>query len=206
MLEAMVDTVAEKGYPATTIADVVARAAVSRRTFYEQFRDKEECFLAAFEVGVRFLRSRVEQELTGRETHDWQSRVRVVIETYLATLASEPEFAKVLHVDVLAAGERARARWAEVVQRSVAMYRTLHQIARDETPGIPEVTDEMLLVVVGGIPELVREYVRTGRIARLPELAPQLTALVVATLSRTSEPGRPVRRTGGRDQRATARA
>src|SRR5690242_3020391 len=62
VLEAMVKAVAEKGYAATTIADVVARAGVSRRTFYEQFRDKEACFLAAFDTGVAFVRTRIEEE------------------------------------------------------------------------------------------------------------------------------------------------
>jgi AcrR family transcriptional regulator len=183
VLEAMVKAVAEKGYPATVIADVVARAGVSRRTFYEQFRDKEECFLAAFETGLRFLFSRVQQESAGLEPGDWQGRLRVLLETYLATLASEPEFAKVVHVDALAAGERARARWSELLQRLVAFYRSLHEIAREQDPDIPEISDEALLVLLGGILEVVREYVRTGRVERLPELAPQLTTLAVAIVS-----------------------
>jgi AcrR family transcriptional regulator len=183
VLEAMVKSVAEKGYAATAIADVVAAAAVSRRTFYEHFRDKEECFLAAFETGLRFLFSRVEQESAGLEPGDWQGRLRVLLETYLATLASEPEFTKVLHVDTLAAGEQARARWAGLLQRLVAFYRSLNQIARGQDPAIPEVSDEVLLVLLGGILEVVREYVRTARVERLPELAPELTTLAVAIVS-----------------------
>ena len=45
MIAAMAETVAAKGYAATTVADVVARAGVSRKTFYEHFADREECFL-----------------------------------------------------------------------------------------------------------------------------------------------------------------
>ena len=55
MLGAMADAVASKGYAGTTVADVVAGAGVSRKTFYEHFRDKEECFLAAFDAGVDLL-------------------------------------------------------------------------------------------------------------------------------------------------------
>jgi len=183
VLEAMVKAVAEKGYPATVIADVVAKAGVSRRTFYEQFRDKEECFLAAFETGLRFLFARVQEESAGLEPGDWQGRLRVLLETYLATLASEPEFAKVVHVDALTAGERARARWSELLQRLVAFYRSLHEIAREQDADIPEVSDEALLVLLGGLLEVVREYVRTGRVERLPGLAPQLTTLAVAIVS-----------------------
>src|SRR3954452_23052879 len=52
MIEAMAETVAAKGYAATTVADVVARAGVSRKTFYEHFRDREDCFLAAYDAAV----------------------------------------------------------------------------------------------------------------------------------------------------------
>jgi AcrR family transcriptional regulator len=183
VLEAMVKAVAEKGYPATTIADVVAGAGVSRRTFYQQFRDKEECFLAAFDTGVEFVRSRVEEEFASLEPRDWRGHLRVLFETYLATLASEPEFTKVLHVDALAAGAQARARWGETLERSVARYRSLHEIARAEDPRVPAVSDEMLLVLAGSLPEVVREYVRMGRLARLPELAPGLATLATAIVS-----------------------
>ncbi len=183
VLEAMVKAVAEKGYAATAIADVVARAAVSRRTFYEQFRDKEECFLAAFETGLRFLFSRVQEESADLDPGDWQGRLRVMLETYLATLAGEPEFARVIHVDALAAGGRVSARWAELLDRLVGFFRSLHAIAREQDPGVPPVGDEALLVLLGGILEVVRVHVRTARVERLPELAPQLTALAVAIVS-----------------------
>jgi AcrR family transcriptional regulator len=183
VLEAMVKAVAEKGYAGTALADVVARAGVSRRTFYEQFRDKEECFLAAFETGLRFLFARVEEESAGLEPGDWRGRLRVLLETYFATLASEPEFAKVVHIDALAAGEAVRARWAGLLDRLVAFFRSLHEMARTQDAAIPEVSDEALLVLLGGILEVVRQYVRTGRLARLPELAPRLSVLAVAVVS-----------------------
>src|SRR6476659_5078578 len=78
MIEAMAETVAEKGYAATTVADVVARAGVSRKTFYEHFADREECFLAAYDAAVDALFARVaERVATGApEGDDWQGRVR----------------------------------------------------------------------------------------------------------------------------------
>ena len=59
LVDAMAQIVAEKGYPATTVADVVERAGVSRRTFYEQFADKEACFLAAYDAGLEAVLCRV---------------------------------------------------------------------------------------------------------------------------------------------------
>jgi len=211
VLEAMVKAVAGKGYAGTTIADVVARAGVSRRTFYEQFRDKEECFLAAFDTGFAFVSSRIEEEFAALEPGDWQGRVRVLFETYLATLATEPEFTKVLHLDALAAGERVRARWGETLKRLVALCRSLHEIARAEDPHVSAVSDDVLLLLAGSIPEVVREYVRTGRVERLPALAPQLVSLAMAIISGAvvAQPGperarrsRPARRS--LDERASA--
>ena len=59
LLRAMADAVAENGYAATTVADVVARAGVSRKTFYERFDGKQECFLALYDAGIAFLQARV---------------------------------------------------------------------------------------------------------------------------------------------------
>ncbi|HEV7687975.1 MAG TPA: helix-turn-helix domain-containing protein, partial [Acidimicrobiia bacterium] len=65
LVDAMAQIVAEKGYPATTVADVVERAGVSRRTFYEQFADKEACFLAAYDVGLTVVLSRIREAVEG---------------------------------------------------------------------------------------------------------------------------------------------
>ena len=189
VLEALVKVVARKGYPATTVADIVARAGISRRTFYEQFWDKEECFLAALDTGIDFVRARIDQEFATLDPHDWRAHVQVLLETCLATLAIEPEFTKVLHVDALAAGEQARARWSQTLERFVARYRSLHAIAREEEPDVPPVSDETLLLLAGSLPEVVREYLRTDRVERLPELAPQLISLAMAVVSGAVESG-----------------
>ena len=62
----MADAVAENGYAATTIADVVSRAGVSRKTFYEHFDGKQECFLALYDAGIAFLQTRVSAGDRGR--------------------------------------------------------------------------------------------------------------------------------------------
>jgi len=63
MLDAICQAVAEKGYARTAVADVIERAGVSRETFYEHFADKEECFLAAYELASDTLRSEVAEAL-----------------------------------------------------------------------------------------------------------------------------------------------
>src|SRR4051794_5075686 len=80
MLDAIAQVVAEKGYGAVTVADVVERAGVSRKTFYEHFRDKESCFLAAYDAGVDVLIATM--RAAGGET-------RAQVRSFLHTLASE---------------------------------------------------------------------------------------------------------------------
>src|SRR5215218_4516301 len=70
LLEAMAQCVAEHGYAVTTVAQVIARAGVSRKTFYEHFPDKRACFLAAWEVGTELL---LEHMLAAAdEAPDWR--------------------------------------------------------------------------------------------------------------------------------------
>ena len=93
LLDAMVRTVAEKGYEAATVADAVRLARVSRGTFYELFESKEDCLAAAYRLGNDVLEARV-REAVG-DAHDWEEEIRLGLRTYLRTLEEEPVFARV---------------------------------------------------------------------------------------------------------------
>src|SRR5918997_3250209 len=93
LLEAVGRTVAERGYAAATIDDVVRGAGVSKKTFYEHFRDKEDCFLAAYEAASDELLARVREAHASRE--GWLERTRAGIVAYLRWLAAEPALARV---------------------------------------------------------------------------------------------------------------
>src|SRR3954452_10779441 len=93
MLEAMAEAVAVKGYAGTTVGDVVAGAGVSRKTFYEHFRDKEECFLSAFDSGVNALLGAI-ASAEPDEGDGWLERLRTRVRAYLVTLAARPQFAR----------------------------------------------------------------------------------------------------------------
>lgn len=182
LLDAMSEVVATKGYAATAVADVVARAGVSRRTFYELFADKEECFFAAYDSGVEFLLQQIRDALEQRQETDWRRRARASIEAYLGGLAARPTAAWVFSVEVLGAGQRMAAHRAAVLGRFIAPWRTLQQIARREDPAIAEASDDRLLGLVGGIEELVRECLRTRGAERLPELLGPATAVAISIL------------------------
>src|SRR5919112_619662 len=112
LIDAMAAVVAEKGYAATTVADVVERAGVSRRTFYEQFADKEACFLAAYDVGLAAVLERIGSAVEAHPAAGWGVRARSGVEAFLALLAAEPAFARALQIEFLTAGPAALDRGA----------------------------------------------------------------------------------------------
>ena len=171
MLDAIVVAVAEKGFADATVADVVAHAAVSRRTFYEHFDDKLDCFLAAYETRANSVLAEIHERVSALEPGtDWRTRLSTGLEAYLERLAREPRFARVLNVDVLGAGPRALALRERVLGRFVEQYRGL---GTDE---------ELLRALVGGIAELVQARLMTGDGASLPELLPTCERLAFAVV------------------------
>ena len=105
LLDAMACVVAQKGYGAASVADVIATAGVSRKTFYVHFRDKLDCFLAAYGVGVDVLLATVRGAGEGETDPFAVTRVRT--RAYLQTLAAEPDFARTFLLEVSAAGPQA---------------------------------------------------------------------------------------------------
>ena len=168
MIEAMAGAVAAKGYAATTVADVVSGAGVSRKTFYEHFRDKEECFLAAFDAAVDALLGAI--VAAEPEEPGWLPRMRARVRAYLDGLARNPALARTFLIEVFAAGPEALERRAEVHDRFARLLNDLYEEMRGELTGLPPVRDEIGLAAVGAVNELVTRHIRAGRTRQLPEL------------------------------------
>lgn len=183
MLDAMMSVVSEKGYALVTIADVVKRAGVSRRTFYEHFAEKEDCFLAAYDTGVEILLGGMRDAVRALNGGDWQAWARVSIESYLEILDAQPNFAWALHVEVFAAGSAAQARRAQIISRLAGEWRRLYERARREDRSLGRAPpDSMLRTIVVGHEELVRERLRTGGTQPLPGLVNAAVAIVLRIL------------------------
>ena len=181
LVDAMAQVVAEKGYPATTVADVVERAGVSRRTFYEQFPDKEACFLAAYDVGLVAVLARIRDAVeTGSPGAGWRERARAGVEAFLALLASEPAFARALQLEILTAGPAALERRAGMLMMFSGVWRNVHDQARAEEPSLPALPDEVFTILTAGLEELIRDCIRQRGTAALPELAEPILRTVVA--------------------------
>jgi AcrR family transcriptional regulator len=178
LLFAIAQVVSEKGYAAVTVADIVDRASVSRSTFYEQFADKETCFLQAFNFGVEYVLGKMGAAWETLDAgDDWRAHVRSDLTTYLEVLASEPAFARALHLEVLAAGPAALERRAQMFGLFSDRTRRIHQLAREQEPSLPPLPMEAYALHSGGIDELIREWIRTRGAETLPGLtAPALAA------------------------------
>jgi AcrR family transcriptional regulator len=114
MLSAAARVVSEHGYQKMSVARVAGGARVSRRTFYDVFEDREDCFLAIFEDALGRAAERVSGAYTGGG--DWRQRVRGALEELLAFFDEEPRVASLLVVDALGAGPRVLERRAEVLK------------------------------------------------------------------------------------------
>lgn len=187
MLDAMAEIVAAKGYPAATVGDVVSRAGVSRKTFYEHFRDKEECFVAAFDAGVdALLAAIVAAEPAGQS---WQERLRARVRAYLGALSAKPAFARAFLIEVFAAGPRALERREAVHERFRQLLADLYEGTRREFPELPAVPGSLWTAAVGAVNEVVSQYVREGRAERLPELEDTLVYINVALFAGPASAG-----------------
>ncbi|HEX3509738.1 MAG TPA: helix-turn-helix domain-containing protein [Solirubrobacteraceae bacterium] len=101
---AMIESVAERGYHATAVADVIALAGVSRRAFYEQFANKQECFVATHDIAVARARK---SALEGwRRERGWANRVHSAWSATLCHAAYTPKGLRLVFVDSLGTGGR----------------------------------------------------------------------------------------------------
>lgn len=111
----MAEATAERGYAETSVADVLARARVSRETFYQLFHSKQDCFIAAYEQAAGAVLALLEHAaaIPGPPVERFDRAVGV----YLDALAAEPAYARLFMVEVYAAGEEVLRRRAEIQAR-----------------------------------------------------------------------------------------
>jgi AcrR family transcriptional regulator len=167
ILEAMVRVVGRKGYKATSVADVIEEADVSRTTFYKHFDDKHECFLAAYDMVVERVVAEVVANCDGER--DWVERVRIGLTTIVDLFALDPELARTAIVEVSAAGADARQRHWDALNKFTGFLEDGKEVAGDR-----ELPDNIALMAAGAVSGLIFDELLTGRAERLPKLLPDL--------------------------------
>lgn len=167
ILEAMVRVVGRQGYKATSVADVIAEADVSRTTFYKHFEDKHECFIAAYDMLTERVLDEVVANCDGEQT--WLERVRVGLTTIVEMFALDPQLARTAIVEVAAAGAEARQRHWNAITKFTEFLED-----GEELTGGRDLPDNIALMAAGAVSGLIFDELLTGRAERLPQLLPDL--------------------------------
>jgi AcrR family transcriptional regulator len=171
LLNGVVEAVAEHGYNATTIGVIAAAAKISRRTFYEHFEGKQDCFLAAYEMIDAHVRASM--QAAADAAVPWPEQVRASLAALLDVLSRDLAVARFYLTEPLAAGGEISARYRDAMQ---LLAETIRPQAGPADLDV-EVRDQILM---GGIATLIARRLNAGEPNRLPELLPDLTELALA--------------------------
>ncbi|HEX8690146.1 MAG TPA: TetR/AcrR family transcriptional regulator [Solirubrobacterales bacterium] len=173
LLAAALETVNEVGYRALTVQDVLTRAGVSRPTFYEQFEDKEDCFLAAFDTSAQRLRECLEAAV-GEEDTGWRPWLRRGLEALLRFIVEEPHAARTVIVEARASSPAGLRRRDELLDHFAAC---IDAEARKELPEPPSAI--AAAGVVGGIESVLYARLQREETDELESLLPSLMYFAV---------------------------
>jgi AcrR family transcriptional regulator len=167
IIAAVAQVASVHGYGEMSVQHIVREAGVSRRTFYEQFKNKDEAFIAAFDGSSALLIASIRKAVDAEETPE--SKISAAFGAFLEILSASPAFAKMCIVEVLAAGPTAIDRRARTMEEFTTMFRegTDEFVENPPSPLIAE-------TIIGGVYETVYRRVARGETAELPKLLPDL--------------------------------
>jgi AcrR family transcriptional regulator len=183
LLSGLAEVLERKSYRDITLADIAAAARVSRRTFYEQFSNKDECLLALADHTSNAILATVLQVYSPAKA--WSVLVHDITCAYLAYIESKPQLMRALHVELAALGEpgvRMRRKVAEQFARFLQ-----DQVAQQRDAGevLQPLSLPMGMALVAGINELILYALSEKDGSSLKALAPIAEELVHRVVGRT---------------------
>jgi AcrR family transcriptional regulator/DNA-binding MarR family transcriptional regulator len=173
MLAAAAQVVEDVGYARMTVARIIARARVSRKTFYEVFSDREDCFLAAFDQALAEARTAITDAF--RRESEWHEGIRSALARLLILMDEEPGIARLCLVEAPTAGARVSRRRAEVLDelaKVVDRGRSLTDAA-DESPRL------VAEGVIGAVSAVLHRRLLDNRRQHLTGLLGSLMSMIV---------------------------
>lgn len=181
LLEGLAQVLADHGYHDITIAEVVAAARVSKRTFYEQFSSKEDCLLALCEAvsadTLQFIASNFNPNL------EWEAQLDKVVRAYLARLQSRPALIRALFIELLAIGARGLKVRREIGRRFADFLCMQVEIVKLQRPAKHSLDPAVAMAVVGGINDLILQAIEENEADKLVDrVARPATEFVQAVL------------------------
>jgi AcrR family transcriptional regulator len=185
MMDAIGELTAEQGYEATKIADIVRRAAVARKTLYDNFDGKEDLFLSAVDATLGEMRAAVEAAC--ERTDSPEDQVVAGLEGLLDFIAEHPAATRMAMVESISA-TRSSARLYDAGMRGFVQL--LRNSALDGSD-LPETIEESL---VGGVAWILQQQIRRGEAERAGELLPELSQFVLSPYLGVGKVGETARR------------
>ncbi len=165
MLVAVAEVVEEQGYPEASVVAICKRAAVSKGAFYEQFANREDCFLAAFDASLAALREAT-VAACARDA-EWGAGVHAALGTLAGWLSEHPPQARLLLVESLRAGPTALLRYQDGVDGFAPLL--ARRAPRSAAPASQRLLDR---AVAGGVAHLLARPVLAGEQDLRPLLPP----------------------------------
>jgi len=175
MMEAMVRMSAAKGYEATTVADVIEYAGVSRDTFDEMFGSKEDCFLAAYDAVFDVLVAHVTAAFEAASGEPWPEKIAAGLGALVELLAMEADIARMAMVEATAVGDDARERYRAMFTR----FTPFLEEGRTYSGQGEELPADTARFAVGGAASMIFDEVRAGRGPELKRILPDLVFAVL---------------------------
>jgi AcrR family transcriptional regulator len=175
LIRAVPVVMSDKGFAAATVEDLAAEAGVSRKTFYENFHDKRDCFMVAYRQHAQELIAIVGS--ASAVGADWQERTRFAIASMLRYFAQQPEVARMAVIEVMAAGPEALA------ERDAAIANLAALLGEEALVAAPNPAPRLLLETsAGSISQLLYGQVLADRAAELDQLLPTIMYIVLVAL------------------------
>lgn len=164
LLDGLATSITERGYRASTVADVVRSARTSKRTFYDHFAGKEECFLELLAVDIEKLGAKITASVDPEA--DWHVQIRQAVEAYVGYIEARPAITLSWIRELPSLGAAARP-----VQRRGLQLLTSLLIDLSASPGfrraeLPPVTAPLAVILLGGLRELTALAVEDGKPVR----------------------------------------
>jgi AcrR family transcriptional regulator len=170
LLDALAEVISEEGYLNTTVHKILKRAGISRRTFYEIFDDKEDCFLIAYQEAADHVIVLVQRACRLGGTPE--IRIENSLRAMLEFAEREPNVARMCIVEVMAAGEKARERRAKTMEQLTELVAGV----LEERSGSRAEALLRARVLVGGVHEMIYDSLARGEVEGVSELAGEVVA------------------------------
>ncbi|HEX6455745.1 MAG TPA: TetR/AcrR family transcriptional regulator [Solirubrobacterales bacterium] len=171
MMDAIAELTAERGYEATKIADIVRRAAVARKTLYDNFDGKEDLFLSAVDTTLGEMRVIVEEAC--ERTSGFEEQIVAGIEALLEFVAEHPAAARMCMVEAISATPSSARLYDAGMRDFVELLRRRAPAGAD----LPETIEESL---AGGVAWIIQQQIRRGEAESATDLLPELSQFLLS--------------------------